>query len=198
MRHWMIAGLSAFSFAGAAAAEEITSVYTGLDTARDCTTFAASTDEGDFANMACNGYGGYPVLVYSGDLRESIYYGFPKTGQAAPAWESFSAFNSAGPKVEWRVSKDGGRTIPFATIHRWFVSDDPDAPDRRTEVLVVEKVGQLDGEEGCAVGLVVASGNPGANETARRIADEQARDFACGDERVLVGEPMPSFERQAN
>jgi hypothetical protein len=199
MYHWVTAGLSMLLFSGAAAAEEIASVYTDLDPARDCTTFAAGQEgDGDYANMACNGYGGYPVLIFSGDLRESIYYGFPRPGDLAPAWESFSAFNSAGPKIEWRISKDGDRTIPFATIHRWFVSEDPDEPDRKTEVLVVEKVGQINGEEGCAVGLVVATGNPGANETARGIADGQARDFACGDERVLVGEPMPSFERQAN
>ena len=37
-----------------------------------------------------------------------------------------------------------------------------------------------------------------ANETARKIADEQAETFACGDERTVVGEPMPGFDRQAN
>jgi hypothetical protein len=45
----------------------------------------------------------------------------------------------------------------------------------------------------------VATGNPKANETARKIADEQVRDFACGaDEPVQVeGEaPVPSFSRQ--
>ena len=66
-------------------------------------------------------------------------------------------------------------------------------------MLVVEKVGQLGEQDGCAVGLVLATGNPKANETARKIADEQAANFACGgDERVLVGEPMPSFDRQEN
>jgi len=66
-------------------------------------------------------------------------------------------------------------------------------------VLVVEKVGQLHERDGCAVGLVVATGNPQANETARKIADEQARNFICGsDERVIVadGIPLPDFQRQ--
>jgi hypothetical protein len=47
----------------------------------------------------------------------------------------------------------------------------------------------------------VASGNPKANETARKIADEQARDFACGaDERVVVSSDvaLPEFTRQEN
>jgi hypothetical protein len=116
-------------------------------------------------------------------------------------WESFSAFNGTGPKIEWRIEKDGQKAIPFAVIHRWFVSDDPDEPERKTEVLAIEKVGQIGVGEGCTVGLVVATGNPKANETARRIADEQARQFACGaDERVLVSGdvPMPDFDRQDN
>lgn len=196
MRVWL-AGLFLLAVTGAGGAEEISSVYTELNADSDCTTFSINEEGGDFASIACNGYGGYPVVIYSADLRESIYYGFPKTGDLQPAWESFSAFNSAGPKIEWRVAKDGDRTIPFATIHRWRVSDPEDA-EKEVEVLVVEKVGQITGEEGCAVGLVLATGNPKANDTARKIADEQARDFSCGDERVVVGEPMPSFDRQQN
>jgi hypothetical protein len=193
----VMTGLLLMLAAGGTRAEEISSAYTDLNTERDCTIFDVNREGGEFANFVCNGYGGYPVLIYSADLRESVYYGFPKAGD--PVWESFSAFNEAGPKIEWRVARDGGRTIPFATIHRWFVNDDPENPDKRTEVLVVEKVGQVGEQEGCAVGLVLASGNPKANETARRIADEQARGFACGgDERVLVGEPLPGFDRQEN
>jgi hypothetical protein len=191
-----VTGLFLIFLAHAAGAEEISSVYTDLNVEKDCTTFAVNEEGGEFANLACNGYGGYPVLIYQADLRESIHYGFPKAGDHI--WESFAAFNSTGPKIEWRVSKDGGRTIPFATIHRWYVSD-PENPEKTVEVLVVAKVGQVGEQEGCAIGLVVASGNPKANETARKIADEQARGFACdGDERVVVGEPMPSFDRQEN
>jgi hypothetical protein len=193
--------LSAALFLGlpsAAQAETIESAYTDLVIERDCSVFSsAGAEGGDFASFACNGYLGYPVLVYSGDLRESVFYGFPPQGDHA--WESFDAFNSSGGKIEWRVAVDGGKKIPFAAIHRWTVSADPENPDRKIEVLVVEKVGQVEKQEGCAVGYVVATGNPKANETARRIADEQVRDFACGaDEPVQVeGEaPVPSFSRQ--
>jgi hypothetical protein len=197
MRIWIM-GLALACSAFAARAEEISSVYAEIKVERDCTTFASSDgSEGEYANLVCNGYGGYPVLIYSGDLRESLYYGFPRGGDLQPAWESFAAFNSAGPKIEWRVAKEGNNTIPFATIHRWNVSDPEDA-EKQVEVLVIEKVGQIGEQEGCAVGLVLATGNPKANETARKIADEQARGFACGDERVVVGEPMPQFDRQQN
>ena len=180
----------------AARAETIESVYTDLDTSRDCSRFSSSEEGVDAADFACNGYLGYPVLVFYGDLRESVFYGFPPQG--TPGWESFDAFNSAGTKIEWRVAVNGEQKIPFATIHRWSVNDVPEDPEKKTEVLVVEKVGQFDGREGCAVGYVVATGNPKANETARRIADQQVREFACGaDEPVLVegAVPVPSISR---
>jgi hypothetical protein len=191
----LLAGLAA------ANAQTITSAYTDLDSQRDCTIYeAAGTDDGDWANMVCIGYKGYPVILQYGDARESIFYGFPPQGEQALRWESFDGFNTSGPKIEWRIASDGDVEVPFATIHRWSIPD-PESEDgtKKTEVLVIEKVGQVDARDGCAVGLVVATGNPRANETARRIADEQARDFACGaDERVMVegSVPMPSFSVQ--
>jgi hypothetical protein len=183
----LIAGLGT-----AAHAEEIRSVYTEIDTDKDCTAFEPVEEGSESVSLVCNGWGGYPIFIYAGDLRESWYFGFPK---GEYVWEGFSAFNSGGPKVEWRVSNDGGRVLPFATIHRYFVSDTEDA-EKKTEVLVVAKVGQVKEQDGCAVALVMATGNPGANETARKIADEQARGFACGgDERVLVGDNIPDFSR---
>jgi hypothetical protein len=194
-----VAALVLATLGHAAAAGEISSEYTDLDMGKDCAVFAAAAEgDGDWANLVCSGWRGYPVIIYASDLRESVFYGFPPGGDLAPAWESFAAFNSTAPKLEWRIEREDGRALPFATIHRWSVSDpeDPDDPEARIEVLVVAKVGQLHAREGCAVGLVRATGNPGANEMARRIADEQARDFVCGaDERVYVGDPIPEFSR---
>lgn len=180
-----------------AAAQEIVSAYTDIDTEADCSVFAAAQEgDGDWANLACSGYKGYPVIVYYADARDSVLYGFPPAGDLAPVWESFDAFNSFGPRIEWRIEKDGARETPFATIHRWFVSD-PDGGDENIEVLVVEKVGQLHERDGCAVGYVVATGNAGANEKARAIADNQARDFVCGDQPTIEAGsvPVPSFSR---
>jgi hypothetical protein len=196
-------GLAALVLAGLchpAAAGEISSAYTDIDAEKDCTTFASAAEgEGDWANLVCSGYRGYPVLIYSGDLRESVFYGFPPDGDLAPAWESFSAFNSTGARIEWRIDTDNGRSVPFAAIHRWFVSADPENPDKQIEVLVVEKVGQMHERDGCAVGVVLATGNPEANEAARELADERARNFTYGvDKRVTVGDPMPDFSRSEN
>ena len=77
--------------------------------------------------------------VHTGDLRESIFYGFPPSG-TDHVWESFSAFNATAPKIEWRIEVDGAREVPVATIHRWSVSNDPEDSDKKTEVLVIEKV----------------------------------------------------------
>ena len=182
-------------------AAEVSSAYMDINAEKDCTVFATAAEgDGDWANMVCSGFRGYPVIIYSADLRESVFYGFPPAGDLAPTWESFAAFNSSGPKIEWRIETEDGRAIPFAPIHRWSVSD-PENPDKQVEVLVVSKVGQVAERDGCAVGLVAATGNPKANEMARKIADEQARDFACGaDERVLVSgdAPLPEFSRAEN
>jgi len=183
-----------------AGAAEIRSEYTDVDIEKSCWIFDVSQEGGEFANFVCPGWRGYPVLIHTGDLRESVFYGFAPAG-TDHVWESFSAFNATGPRIEWRIAVDGERQVPFATIHRWFVSSDPDDPEKKTEVLVVSKVGQVGVGDGCTVGLVVATGNPNANETARRIADEQARDFACGaDERVVVSGDvaLPEFSRQDN
>ena len=88
------------------------------------------------------------------------------------------------------------REGPFATIHRWFVSADPENPDKSVEVLAIEKVGQVTDRSGCVVGYVVASGNAGANEAARRIADQRARAFGCGADEPTIEQgsvPMPDY-----
>lgn len=188
--------------AATAAFAQVTSAYTDIDPEKTCTTYAGpDPDEGgDWANMVCDGYRGYPVFLFYGDARESLFYGFPPAGDMAPSWESFAAFNQTGPKIEWRLQASGGTTIPFATIHRWFVSD-PEDPDRSVQVLVVEKVGQPQERDGCAVGYVVATGNGNANEKARRIADEIARDFVCGADQPSFEQgdvPLPDLMREDN
>lgn len=181
-----------------AIAQQIVSDYTDLDHDQHCSVFAAAgPDEGDWSNMVCQGWRGYPVIIYYSDARESLFYGFLPSGDLSPTWESFVGFNQAGPKIEWRIEQDGPRATPFATIHRWFVDAGREQP---VEVLVVQKVGQLHPREGCVVGYVVATGNPEANEKARRIADGKARSHSCGNQPTIdVGSvPLPAFIRAEN
>ena len=181
----------------AAHADGISSAYTDLDWKKDCVTYAkAEEGEGDWANLACSGYRGYPVLVAYDDARESLYYGFPSDDMTS-VWESFSGFNSAGPKVEWRIETKGDIAIPFAVIHRRSIGN-PEDENKPTEVLVVAKVAQPEAHDGCTVGLVLATGNPQANDQARKLADDKAKSFACGkDKRVVIGD-APDFGRVDN
>ncbi len=189
---------AAFLLAAMPSHAQSVSAYTDIDTEKNCTVFAGAEDgEGDWANFVCDGYKGYPVFLYYSDLRESLFYGHAPGGDLAPAWESFGAFNSTGPKIEWRIARVGELTIPVATIHRWFVSD-PDDADDKVEVLVVERVGQPFDRQGCAVAYVMATGNPDANEKARRYADAMAFDFACGADQPAIDTgtvPLPDFTR---
>ncbi|WP_309082650.1 hypothetical protein [Chelativorans sp.] len=189
---------SFLTVAGPAGAQEIASAYTELNPMRDCTVYASAAEgDGDWSNLVCSGYKGFPVFIHCSDARESLFYGFPPQGRDL-AWESFSAFNNAGPKIEWRVERDGTGEKPFAAIHRWFVSANPEEPDRQIEVLVVHKVGRIGEWQGCAVGYVVATGNRDANAQARRIADDKARSFACGSDQPVTAAssiPLPDFTR---
>ena len=187
-------------FVALPAQAQIESAYTDIDIAKNCTTFASAPEDegGDWSNSVCDGYKGYPVFINYGDARESLFYGFPPAGDLAPPWESFSPFNSTGPKIEWRVAREDGRAVPFATIHRWFVSD-PEDTEQNIEVLVVEKVGQPADRNGCAVAYVMSTGNPNSNEKARDFADRMARDFVCGADQpsIDIGSvPLPEFVRE--
>ncbi|PLP56769.1 hypothetical protein CYK37_23440 [Mesorhizobium loti] len=182
-------------FCQGVSAGEITSVYTDLVAEKDCLTYAKAGDgDGDWADLSCSGYRGYPVLLGYDDARESVFYGFPPTDMTS-SWESFVGFNSAGPKVEWRVETNGDVSVPFAAINRRSVSGDDGTT--KTEVLVVAKVAQMESRQGCTVALVAGS-SPNANDEARKIADEKARSFACGkDTRITVG-TVPAFGRVDN
>ncbi len=170
------------------------SAYTRLDFDKDCTILdqpAADDEGGDWAELLCPGYKGYPVYLSYGDARESLFYGFPPDS-GPPRWESFGAFNGVSGTIEWRL--DGGR--PFATIHRWTVNPAmDDGSTGRIEVLVVSKVGQPDARDGCVAGYVVATGNPGHNAKARQVADRLLDGFDCASSipvRIEGSVPLPA------
>ena len=174
---------------------QMSSEYTQIDSQASCTVFAqAEEGDGDWANLVCDGWRGYPVMVQYGDLRESFYYGYPPAGDMAPIWESFSGFNSTGPTIEWRLEQRGENRVPVATIHRWFVST---GEGEDVQVLVVEKVGQPFERDGCAMAYVMATGNPNSNEKARNYADNLVHGFSCGDQPAIDAGtvPMPDFVR---
>lgn len=170
-----IAGGLFMALASTAAANE--STYTDLDLDK-CKTLA-SDDMG--AIMLCSGYKDYQVLFAEGDLRQSVFYGPLDKKWQEQGFESFEPFNRVGTKIEWRLD---GAGKPFAAILRWFLENvGPEGvpTDASTgQVLVVSRVAQPEDGQGCVVGYVDALSNQNANEMARKIADEEANNFACG------------------
>lgn len=172
--------LATAALAQPAAANE--SVYTDLDLDR-CETIAAD-DMG--ASMKCKGYKDYPIYFAEGDLRQSVLYGPVRAELIEGAFESFAPFNHVNTKVEWRLDNSGR---PVAAILRWFLENvgDTGMPTKEAEgqVLVIARVAQPDDGLSCVVGYVDALSNGNANELARKVADNEARDFACGMQEAM-------------
>lgn len=173
----LLATITVLSAVASASAQAIDSIYTDFDAAH-CAVFSPGDSEaGEPRQAVCPGFGGYPVLFQSLDDNQSLYYGFPPHGELVSRWAGFADGGQAHGVIEWRVIDDGQRRSPVATIHRWSVATATD--DAPVEVLVIQKVGLIEEWQGCIVGYVVATGNPDANETARRIADSKALEPEC-------------------
>jgi hypothetical protein len=150
------------------AAAEITSLYSDLDL-KQCQKLALFEDEGKGGEWSCPGIAGYDVRVWEGDLRSFVAFGKSAPAQCA-SMQTFGAFNSLGPRVEWRM-KDGK---PFATILRWFTKGSGSDPLKQNW-LVVTKLGD---KESCHMAYIDTRYTE-ANEVARQRADEMAAGFNC-------------------
>lgn len=136
-------------------------------------------DEGPSVTLECTGYKDFAVYFKEGDLRQSQAYGPISKAWLDEAFESFGPFNHTNAKIEWRIA--AGK--PVATIVRWFVSDPETTSDTDTrygQVLVVSTIATAENPTSCVVGYVDALENKDANTLARKVADEEAHDFACG------------------
>lgn len=170
--------IAVFALLAAGSAQANSSTYTKLDP--DHCTKLSSHEAG--VTLKCPGYRSYPVYLADDDARESLRYGPAAKDLIEKSFESFSEFNSVNLTVEWRLN-DKGR--PIAAIQRWFIENaDPatgaPAPGLKGQVLVVSRVAQDDDGLSCVIGYIDALANPDANDLARKLADETARDFACG------------------
>ena len=153
-----------------AAAGEITSLYSDVKI-KDCQQLALFEDEGEGGEWLCKGIKDYDVRIWEGDLRSFVGFGKMAPAQCA-SMQTFGAFNSLGPRVEWRM-KDGK---PFATILRWLTEPSADASaPKKQNWLVVTK---LDDKEACHIAYIDTKYTD-ANEVARQRADEKAASFNC-------------------
>ena len=159
-----LAMLAALVGTGTARAE---SVYTTLDL--DTCDILETYEDGGY-DAQCPGYEGIPVFVSEGDARVEVDY-----GRRNEAFESFSAFNSAGETVEWYLGDNG----PSAAILRFLI----DVDGRSAQALVVSSIGS-DASPGCVVGVVDGSEDQ-ANGIARGIA-AMAHHFDCTSDLAAV------------
>ena len=155
--------------ATAASAGEITSVYSDLDL-KKCKALELYADEGEGGVWACKGIAEFDVLYLEGDLRGYIAFGPEGRSQCTSA-QTFGAFNSPGPKIEWRM--ENGK--PIATILRWFTDNGSGEANAKQNWLVVSK---LNGKDACRVALIDTK-YPDANTLARAKADGKAHTFNC-------------------
>jgi hypothetical protein len=165
-------------------AQDFTSLYSST-AARNCKKVDSAKDgEGAWAEWMCPGIGGYVVRVTEDDLRMTVSIGKSREAAAgAPAAKrQFAPFNSVHDTLEWRLS----RGQPFATIHRWFLSDaantDKSGKPTQTAMLVVTRL-----DPACHVTYVDVDANAIANVLARQAADKLARDFDCNGKPAVVG-----------
>lgn len=154
----------------AVAAQEISSLYSELDL-KKCEKLALTEDEAEGGEWLCRGIKGFDVRVWEGDLRSFVGFGREAPSQCT-SMQTFGAFNSLGPRVEWRMK--GG--TPFATILRWFTEQSAnDGAPVKQNWLVVTK---LDGADACHIAYVDTK-YADANAVARQRADERAATFDC-------------------
>lgn len=158
-----------------ACAETFSSAYTST-AEKDCRANAT----------ICKGIDGLIVLVQEDDLRRTVSIGrTAKQAEKEPAanhW--FGPFNFTADTIEWR--RDGAGK-PFATIQRWYISDnndtDKDGRPRSAQMLVVTR---LPPGAVCHVAYVDVKANPNANEVARDAADRLAKTFDCAKDKISI------------
>lgn len=133
--------------------------------------------------MDCPGVHGFRLRVLDDDERASVSVVTPdKRVFPLNYWDVVTrGFSTLGAKAEWRIAVADGKAVPVALIVRVQALDqsDPERP-RRVAFLAVAKISR----DGACVTRAVEALAPGANEQARRFADDGH--LAC-----LPSEPDP-------
>ena len=163
------------------AVQQAKSRYSTIDLAK-C---SSEVKAGGGKAWRCPGLPGYPIYVATLDLKTFLSVGDNAAARRA-ATQTLGAANSIfdgrsrRSAVEWRFIIRDKRTVPYATIVRYFTQDH----GQRGEVLVVTRVSDNDT---CQVARIDALATPDPLVLARRIADDKARKFDCGRAPAVEG-----------
>src|ERR1044071_3975463 len=106
------------------------SVYTPLDVKNCRTIKTETTGAGDYEGR-CRGVAGYSLTLLEGDLRQNVIVVTPKGAKhSLELWDVISGgFSYVGPRAEWRMAQQSGKSSPVALIIRYNVSADADHPE---------------------------------------------------------------------
>ena len=163
----------AAGLAGAVRANPVKSLYTTVEL-KDCKQLKRA---GNVAAWLCEGLPGFPVYIAEDDLRHFVSIG-PNAEKRRAAKQSLRPANSIfepgsqRSTIEWRFDRKGEREIPYAVIIRFHTKNE----HGRGDVLVVFKVMEYDT---CQVAHIDALANDEPVALARRIADQESRNFDC-------------------
>lgn len=165
---------------GAEAIQQVRSLYTAIDLGR-CQAVAGESARA----RLCSGLPGYPVYVE--EAPHAVYLSIGRDAESRQAArQTLKSFNTLFPSgghrttVEWRFVVREQRTVPYATIVRYFTESATGAG----EVLVVTRV---TAEETCQVAYIDALANGDAIVLARKVADTTARRGPCPEEPAVYG-----------
>jgi len=177
---YLIAVLIVLWCGAAEAIQQVKSLYTAVDLSA-CKAVRGARDGG----RLCEGLPGYPIYVAENDHAAFLSVGShaEKRRAAGQTLKSFNTLFEKGAKrttVEWRFVVREQRTVPYATIVRYFTRSATGAG----EVLVVMRVTD---REVCHVAYIDALANVDAIVLARRIADTVARSKPCPQEPSVQG-----------
>ncbi len=162
---------------GAHAVQQAKSRYTTIDLSQ-CSVTARKA-------WLCEGLPGYPIHVAVESMRTFLSVGrsgptHPSAGQSLGPTNTLFDGRSRRAAVEWRFIIRDKKTVPYATIVRYFTRDQTHSG----EVVIVTRVTET---ESCQVARIDALANKDAMVLARTIADRQARTFDCIQKPLIIG-----------
>src|SRR5687767_2209137 len=143
-------------------AQSNSSVYTPL-AEKQCKTIKGPNPQTNDYEGRCEGVAGYTLIVTEGDLRQNVTVITPKGAKhSLELWDVISGgFSSLGPKAEWRMTMQKGKSAPVALIVRYNASENPDQPNKLNSYLAVSKITPT---EICVTDKILPG--PNANEDA--------------------------------
>lgn len=118
----------------------------------------------------CPGLGGYQLLVNQEDSSFDLAVLTPTgTETSLNLWDPVRHTSSSlGPKAEWRLKTEAGKSTPIGLIVRYNF-EEKESPTRKASFLIVIKLTE---KEICVTDKI--NQGPNANEEARRRADLSA------------------------